>query len=88
MVLIIGLLRIVSRGSLGIGDVHLAVLLGALIGWFDPYQVVVACVVMSISAAVVSGGLVLSRRRKRSDFIAYGPFMLFGAAVAILGARV
>ena len=83
---VIGSLRIVSRGSMGKGDLHLAPLLGALIGWFDPNQVLIACVVMAMSAALVSGALVVSGRREKSDFIAYGPFMLLGAAVAIVGA--
>lgn len=87
MLLLIGLLRIVSHGSLGRGDLHLAPLLGALIGWFDPHRILVACVVMAVSAAVFAGGLMVAHQRKRSDFIAYGPFMLFGAAFAIVGTR-
>lgn len=87
MFIVIGALRIVSRGSLGSGDLHLAPLLGALIGWFDPYRVFVACVVMAASAGTVAGGLIISQRRRRSDRIAYGPFMLLGTAVAIIGTR-
>lgn len=85
MFLMIGSLRVLSRGTLGKGDLHLAPLLGVLIGWFDPYRVVAACVVMAISGALVSIVLVLTKQRKSSDYIAYGPFMLFGTAIAILG---
>ena len=85
MFIVIGALRFVSRGSLGSGDLHLAPLLGALIGWFDPYRVFVACAVMAVSAGIVAGGLVISRRRRASEYIAYGPFMLLGTAVAIIG---
>jgi leader peptidase (prepilin peptidase)/N-methyltransferase len=87
MVVVVASFRLVSRGSLGTGDLHLAPLLGLLIGWFDPYQVLMACVVMAMSAALVAGMLIVFRQRKGSDFIAYGPFMLFGTAIAILGAR-
>ena len=87
MFIVIGALRFVSHGSLGRGDLHLAPLLGALIGWFDPYRVFVACVVMAVSAGIVAGGLMISRSRRGSDHIAYGPFMLLGTAVAIIGAR-
>lgn len=87
MFIVIVALRFVSRGSLGRGDLHLAPLLGALIGWFDPYRVFVACVVMAASAGVVAGGLVISRRRRGSDRMAYGPFMLLGTAIAIIGTR-
>ena len=87
MFIVTGALRFVSRGSLGRGDLHLAPLLGALIGWFDPYRVLVACVAMAMSAAVVAGALLITRQRRGSDYIAYGPFMLFGTAVAIIGAR-
>ena len=87
MFVMIASLRVLSRGTLGKGDLHLAPLLGILIGWFDPYRVLVACVVMAISGAVVATGLILKRQRKSTDYIAYGPFMMFGAAVAILGVR-
>lgn len=84
MALMIALLRLISGRSLGKGDVHLAPLLGALIGWFDPRAVVVACLAMSLSAGSVAGILIATRRRRKSDVIAYGPYMLLGAAVAIL----
>ena len=87
MLIVIGALRFASHGSLGRGDLHLAPLLGALIGWFDPYRVFIACVVMAVSAGIVAGALMISRRRRGSDRIAYGPFMLLGTAVAIIGAR-
>lgn len=87
MFIVIGTLRIVSRGSLGNGDLHLAPLLGALIGWFDPSRVLTACVVMSFSAAIFVGALMIGHRRIGSDHIAYGPFMLLGTAVAIIGTR-
>lgn len=87
MLVVVASFRFVSRGSLGAGDLHLAPLLGLLIGWFDPYQVLMACVVMAMSAALVAGMLIVFRQRNGSDFIAYGPFMLFGTAIAILGAR-
>ena len=87
MFVMIASLRVLSRGSLGQGDLHLAPLLGVLIGWFDPYRVLVACVVMAISGGVVAAGLMLKRQRTSSDPIAYGPFMMFGAAIAILGVR-
>ena len=85
MIAVVGSMRLLSRGSLGAGDLHLAPLLGALIGWFDPNRVLVACVVAATSAATVAIVLVAARRRSRADFIAYGPFMLFGAAIAIAG---
>lgn len=87
MFFMIGSLRVLSRGTLGKGDLHLAPLLGILIGWFDPYRVTAACVVMAVSGAIVSIALILSRQRKSSDYIAYGPFMLFGTAIAILGVK-
>ena len=87
MFIVIGTLQFVSHGSLGKGDLHMAPLLGVLIGWFDPYRVFVACVVMAASAGIVAGGLMISRHRQSSEYIAYGPFMLFGTAVAIVGAR-
>ena len=77
-------LRLVSRGSLGTGDVLVSPLLGAVLGWFDPWAALSAWLVAAIvggSVAVVA----LVRGAPRQRLVAYGPFLFVGTAVALLG---
>lgn len=73
------------RGRLlGRGDVHLCPLLGAMIGWFDPWQVVTAWLVAAIAAACFAVVAMATARIRSDDVFAYGPFLLIGSAVALL----
>ncbi|MEY3092947.1 MAG: hypothetical protein RIU67_1730 [Actinomycetota bacterium] len=84
-VLIALVLRTLTRGSLGMGDVMIAPLLGAIVGWFGPLSVVALWLVASVLGALWSVVLVSTRRRSRRDHIAYGPFLIVGTLVAVLG---
>lgn len=67
--------------GLGMGDVKLALLLGAALGM----DVVAAILVGTLTAAVFGGMLMLhdgAEARKRA--IAFGPFLAFGGLVALL----
>lgn len=83
--LLIALLSLV-RGSLavGLGDVKLAALLGAALGWFGWSEVV-----LGIYGGFVVGGLwalallVLRRVSWKGDF-AYGPAMMVGALLGLV----
>lgn len=68
-----------TRGSLGIGDVHLSPLLGALAGWFGFLTAIaIAWVVTAVvGGVVVALGLAL-RRLDRTDHVPYGPFLVLG----------
>ncbi|MFZ9384447.1 MAG: prepilin peptidase [Ilumatobacteraceae bacterium] len=84
-VLIALALRTLTRGSLGMGDVMIAPLLGAIVGWFGSLSVVALWLVASVLGALWSVVLLLTRRRSRRDHIAYGPFLIVGTLVAVLG---
>lgn len=77
---------VLSRGGrlLGRGDVHLCPLLGAMIGWFDPWQVVTAWMVAAVAAACWASIALARRRLAPGDVFAYGPFLLVGSAVALV----
>ena len=79
------LLRILTRGSLGLGDVMIAPLLGAIVGWFSPWALAALWLVASVLGAVWSVLSVTSGRRSRRDQIAYGPFLIMGTLAAVLG---
>jgi leader peptidase (prepilin peptidase) / N-methyltransferase len=69
-----------TRGGIGMGDVKLAFLLGAGLGW----AVAGAAVVAALATFVVSVWI-LARRgfRARKETIAFGPFLVLGALVAL-----
>ncbi|MGB5952819.1 MAG: A24 family peptidase [Ornithinimicrobium sp.] len=82
------LLSLVSltRGSsaLGLGDVKLAVVLGAALGWFG-----VQSAIIGLYAAFLIGGLwaallLIARRVKLQGHLAFGPAMMLGALCGVL----
>jgi leader peptidase (prepilin peptidase)/N-methyltransferase len=67
--------------GLGMGDVKLALLIGAAMGW----SVIAALLLGTLAAGVLSGGLLIahgSSARKRA--IPLGPFLAAGAVVVLL----
>ena len=76
-----GVFSVAVRGGLGMGDVKLAGLLGFLLG----SAVVPALVIGTIAGAAAAVCLLATSRATAHSSIAYGPYLAFGAAVAILG---
>jgi leader peptidase (prepilin peptidase)/N-methyltransferase len=77
-------LAIIRPGALGMGDVKLVFLMGALLG----SAVLAALLVGTISAAVV-GLLLIARRGANARLVSipYAPFLVCGALVALLLGR-
>jgi leader peptidase (prepilin peptidase)/N-methyltransferase len=68
-------------GGLGMGDVKLALLLGAALGW----AVVTALAIGLMAAALVGALIILTRGwSARKATIPLGPFLAFGALAALL----
>lgn len=84
-VLVLGARR---SGGLGEGDIKLAGVLGALLGWFSwrtaAYGLVAGFVVGGVAAVVLLAG----RRASRRSTIAFGPSMVLGAYLVGLVAPV
>jgi leader peptidase (prepilin peptidase)/N-methyltransferase len=76
-----GVLSLVVRGGLGMGNVKLAGMLGFLLG----SAVVPALLIGTLLGGAVSLTLVAGSRATLRTHIAYGPYLASGAAVAILG---
>lgn len=72
-----------ARGSLalGLGDVKLAVVLGAGLGWFGWQSVVLGMYAGFLAGGVVAVFLLLTRRVGLRGDLAYGPPMMVGALV-------
>ena len=73
-----------ARGAFGMGDVKLLVSVGLLVG---PMRLLYAVVIAVFLAGFVILGLLAMRRITLKTFIPYGPFLIFGAAWAILVLR-
>lgn len=74
------LVAIVSRGGMGGGDVKLAAMMGAFLGW---PAIVVAMLIAFTSGATVGVLLIASGRRTRKDPIPFGPALAVGGVLAL-----
>lgn len=77
------LLRLASRRGIGGGDVKLAALIGAVLGWHGWTQLAVGAVAAFVLASGFALVLMALRRADRKTRIAFGPWMILGAALAI-----
>lgn len=78
------LLALIAPGQLGLGDVKLAGLAGIALGWLGWPAVILGACFGFVLAGLVSLALLAARRIKMADTIAFGPFLLAGALLAIL----
>lgn len=76
-------IAVLSRGGMGGGDVKLAAMLGAFLGWPDA---AVAIVLAFVGGAAVGLALIAARLRTRKDAIPFGPALAAGAVVAVFAA--
>ncbi|QCU79294.1 prepilin peptidase [Citricoccus sp. SGAir0253] len=78
------LLALVSPGSLGMGDVKIAAVLGAYGGWLGWSAWVATALSGFVLGAVMATVLLLARLAGRRDRFAYGPAMLLGTLSVVL----
>ncbi|WFR84853.1 A24 family peptidase [Arthrobacter sp. Y-9] len=78
------LLRAVSPSSLGFGDVKLAGVLGMHLGYVGWWPLLLGTLLAFTLAGLTALVLVLFRRVGWRDSIPFGPFMIAGAAVALV----
>ena len=80
------LLRALSRGGMGGGDVKLAALIGLVLGWHGGTALVVGAAAAFVLGAGHALGLILLRRATRTTHIAFGPWMIIGAVLGVAAA--
>lgn len=78
------LLRLGSAGSLGLGDVKLAGLLGLLLAYLSPLHLLLGNLLIFLTGGLYSLGLLLAGRARLKSHIAFGPFMLLGTVLALI----
>lgn len=80
-----GLIWFVTRGrGMGFGDVKLAPVLGATLGWIGWGPAIVGLFAAWVIGGIFAVYLMVSGRAKRGQEVAFGPFMLIGAVVGLL----
>jgi leader peptidase (prepilin peptidase)/N-methyltransferase len=72
---IYSILFILSRGSLGMGDVKFAFPLGLTVGWYAPELWLMAIFGTFASAGVVALVGIMTKRMNRQSKLALGPYM-------------
>jgi leader peptidase (prepilin peptidase)/N-methyltransferase len=78
---VLGLLGMVIRGGVAMGDLYLVGALGLLLGW---QGIFVAVFIGAVLASIASIGLLLSRRVGMKSYIPFGPFLVAGAVITLL----
>jgi leader peptidase (prepilin peptidase)/N-methyltransferase len=76
-------IALLSRGGMGGGDVKLAAMLGAFLGWPDA---AVGILLAFIGGAAVGVALIVAGLRTRKDPIPFGPALATGALIALYAA--
>jgi len=77
----LGILALVIRGGLAVGDLYLVLPLGLLLGW---PSIFVALFVAAFLVAAASMVLLIGRRVGMRSYIPFGPFLAAGAVYTLL----
>lgn len=76
------ILAVASGGGLGLGDVKLSASLGMWSGWLTEWSAITFVAASFILGGLVAVALMVTRRANRRSHLAFGPFLILGAAVA------
>ena len=77
------LMRLMSRQGIGGGDVKLAAVIGVVLGWHSWTTLLIGALAAFVLGAVYALALMALRRADRNTRIAFGPWMIVGAVLAI-----
>jgi leader peptidase (prepilin peptidase)/N-methyltransferase len=80
-------LALIHPAGMGFGDVKLAGVLGAALGYLSYLALVIGAFAGFVLGAVLGLALILSRRGSRKSAIPFGPFMIAGALLAVFAAE-
>jgi leader peptidase (prepilin peptidase)/N-methyltransferase len=77
----LGILALVVRGGLALGDLYLVAPIGSMLGWPSIFTALFAAAFLAAGSSLV---LIAMRRVGMGSYIPFGPFLVAGAVVAIL----
>jgi prepilin signal peptidase PulO-like enzyme (type II secretory pathway) len=80
------LMSVLTRGGVGMGDAKLSFFLGAVLGGLPlPIPPVMEALIWGmLGGGVIAGLLLLTRIRRMTDFIPYGPFLCGGGLLELI----
>ena len=78
-----GVIYLASRGGMGDGDVRLAPLLGAYLGWLNPGLALVGLFFGFVVGAAVGLALMVAKKAGRRTAVPFGPFLALGTVLAL-----
>ena len=83
IILIIGMAGsiIFKKEAMGGGDVKLAAMIGAFLGW---RYIIISLFLGFFLGAIVGIVLILSKIKSREDVVAFGPFIVLGSLITLL----
>lgn len=81
--LVFTLLCVLTPSGIGLGDAKLSAVLGMLLGWFGWPQVLLGVLFAFLLGGVFAVVLLATRRASRSTAVAFGPWLVAGAAGAL-----
>lgn len=76
-------LRVISRGGMGGGDVKLSALLGVVLGWHGWTALAMGVASAFVLAALYAVALMVMRLADGKTRIAFGPWLIIGAVLGI-----
>lgn len=79
VVLMLGLSMILTRKMMGFGDIYLYVLVAMYVGLLGIVPVILASSILGLVY-----GLVLYLRKGKSEYFAFGPFIIWGTMIVVL----
>jgi leader peptidase (prepilin peptidase) / N-methyltransferase len=77
----LGLLALVVRGGLAIGDLYLVAPIGLMLGWPSIFFALFAAAFLAAGTSLV---LLAARRVGMRSYIPFGPFLIGGAVIALV----
>lgn len=84
LVVIGGLWFVTGGRGMGFGDVKLAPILGATLGWVAVASAIVGLFLAFALGAIVGLALMAARRAGRRSALPFGPFLLVGSAIGLV----
>jgi leader peptidase (prepilin peptidase) / N-methyltransferase len=78
---------VAPSGGLGLGDVKLLAVLGLFLGWLGWGVLVLGVAFGFTLGALVAVGMLVSRRAGLRDHLAFGPWLIAGALVAVVAGQ-
>jgi leader peptidase (prepilin peptidase)/N-methyltransferase len=77
------ILRVISKGGMGVGDAKLGLSIGLISGFFGRHMVFNATYLAFVIGALIAITQILLKKSTRKSKVAFGPYMILGLMLAL-----